>query len=71
MSAAAIVKTYRHRAAPMAAVAGFPLYPRIRLEVCYVCAGRGVVPVLRARKIEREPCANCAGRGTIVTDNAP
>lgn len=54
----------------LAPVARFRVHPKIELEHCYLCGGRGFVLAVRNRQALQERCCQCSGRGTIVTDNA-
>lgn len=49
----------------------YRLHPKIALESCAYCHGRGFVPTFGPnRTIGTAPCWLCAGRGTIVVEAA-
>lgn len=47
----------------------YRLHPKIILEVCYVCGGRGFVLAVRQQKQVRDPCVNCASAGTVARES--
>jgi len=62
----AVAYLHRPQKPRLAPVAPFRLHPRITLEFCGWCHGRGKYVVAR----RDFPCTQCNGHGSIVTDNA-
>ena len=48
----------------------YRLHPKIALEQCHLCGGKGTYSSWRNHKPVLDVCTNCAGRGTIVRDAA-
>lgn len=67
MSAAAIVRSL-HPAARRAPVLPWRVYPKIVLQQCAWCSGRGSYTTHRDGHPVQFRCSQCAGHGTLTVE---